>query len=65
MRESAHRRAGRMMERGLTERRTLAVVWMSASALRYVLRPGRNVELRERIPGLAHRYKRYVVGGSP
>lgn len=35
-----------LMERGLTERRALAVVRMSASALRYVPRPDRNVELR-------------------
>lgn len=35
-----------LMERGLTERRGLAVVRMSASALRYVPRPDRNVELR-------------------
>ncbi len=39
-----------LMERGLTERRALAMVRMSASALRYVPRPDRNVELRERQP---------------
>jgi len=48
--------------RGLTELRALAVVRMSASALRYVPRPDRNVGLRERILALALRHKRYVVG---
>lgn len=33
--------------KGLSERRSLAVVGMSASALRYVPRPDRNVALRE------------------
>ncbi len=51
-----------LMERGLTERRALAVVRMSASSLRYVRRPDRNVELRERILALAQRHKRYGVG---
>lgn len=50
-----------MVEKGLSERRALAVVRMSASALRYRPRPDRNVELRERIVALAHRYKRYGV----
>ncbi len=50
------------MERGLTERRALAVVRMSASALRYAPRPDRNIELRERILALAQRHKRYGVG---
>jgi putative transposase len=51
-----------MTERGLSERRALAVVGMRASALRY--RPGldRNVALRARIVALAHRYRRYGVG---
>ena len=47
-----------LMERGLTERRALAVVRMSASALRNVPRPDRNVELRERILALSQRHKR-------
>lgn len=47
---------------GLSERRALAVVRMSASAFRYAPRPDRNVELRERILALAHRHKRYGVG---
>lgn len=51
-----------LMERGLTERRALAVMRMSASALRYVPRPDRNVELRERILALAQLHKRYGVG---
>ncbi len=35
---------------------------MSASALRYVRREDRNVELSERILALAYRHKRYGVG---
>ena len=46
----------------LSERRALAVVRMSASALRYTSRPDKNVELRQRILALAQRYKRYGVG---
>lgn len=46
----------------LSERRALAVVRMSASALRYTPRPDKNVELRQRILALAQRYKRYGVG---
>lgn len=48
--------------RGLSERRALAVVRMSASAYRYTPRPDRNVDLRARILALAQRYKRYGVG---
>jgi len=51
-----------MQARGLTERRCLAIVRMSASALRYRPRPDRNVALRARIVGLAQRYRRYGVG---
>ena len=40
------------MDKGLSERRALSVVRMSASALRYAPRPDRNVELRERIVAL-------------
>ena len=50
------------VDRGLSERRALSVVRMSASALRYEPRPDRNVELRERIVALAQRHKRYGVG---
>jgi putative transposase len=49
-------------ERGLSERRGLAVMGMSASAYRYAPRPDRNGPLRERIVALAHRHKRYGVG---
>lgn len=35
---------------------------MSASALRYAPVPDRNGDLRERIVGLAHRYRRYGAG---
>ncbi len=51
-----------MVDRGLSERRALAVVCMSASAFRYTPRPDGNDELRERIVALAHRHKRYGVG---
>ena len=48
--------------RGLSERRALSVVRMSASALRKEPRPDRNVELRGRIVALAQRHRRYGVG---
>ena len=51
-----------LTERGLSERRALTVVGMSASALRYTPAPDRNVALRARIVALAHRYRRYGVG---
>lgn len=51
-----------MTERGLSERRALIVLGMSASALRYTPAPDRNVALRARIVALAHRYRRYGVG---
>jgi putative transposase len=51
-----------MRTRGLTERRSLAVVGMSASALRYQPRPDRNEALRARIVALAQRHRRYGVG---
>jgi len=38
-----------MASKGLSERRALAVVGMSASALRYSPRPDRNVALRQKI----------------
>ena len=41
-----------MVEKGLSERRALTVVRMSASALRYEPRADRNVELREQIAAL-------------
>jgi len=51
-----------MRTKGLTERRSLAIVGMSASALRYAPRPDRNQALRERIVALAQRHRRYGVG---
>ena len=51
-----------MTERGLSERRSLALAQMSASAFRYAPRPDRNVELGEQIRALANRHKRYGVG---
>src|SRR3954466_16206853 len=51
-----------MVTRGLSERRALAIVRMSAAALRYVPQPDRDVVLRERIVALAHRHKRYGAG---
>jgi putative transposase len=44
---------------GLSERRALRVLGMSASALRYVPAPDRNGPLRERIVALAQRHRRY------
>ncbi|WP_441295033.1 IS3 family transposase [Luteibacter sp. 9135] len=46
----------------LSERRSLAIAGMSASAYRYEPRPDRNVSLREMICALANRHKRYGVG---
>ena len=51
-----------LTDKGLSERRALRAARMSASAYRYQPRPDRNVALRERIVGLAHRHKRYGVG---
>ncbi len=51
-----------MVGKGLSERRSLKVIGMSASAYRYATRPDRNVELLQRIPTLAQRHKRYGVG---
>lgn len=51
-----------MTQRGLSERRSRAVVSMSASALRYQPAADRNVELRAEIVRLAQRYRRY---GAP
>lgn len=51
-----------MGTRGLSERRALAVMDMSASSLRYEPRPDQNVALRARIVALAQRHRRY---GSP
>jgi transposase InsO family protein len=48
-----------MMAKGLTERRSLRVIGMSASALRYGPRADRNVQLRQKIIALAQRHRRY------
>lgn len=51
-----------MKERGLSERRALMVLEMSASSLRYQPVSDRNEALREKIVGLAHRHRRYGAG---
>lgn len=48
--------------RGASERRALAVIGMSSSALRYYPRQDRSGEIRKRIGALAHRHRRYGVG---
>jgi hypothetical protein len=54
--------AGDGVTRGLSERRALTVVQMSAAALRYVPRPDPDPSLRDRIVALAHRHRRYGAG---
>ncbi len=51
-----------MSSKGLSERRCLRMMGMSASALRCRPRPDRNGKLRERIIALAQRHRRYGVG---
>jgi putative transposase len=51
-----------MRTKGLSERRALRIVKMSAGALRYRRRPDRNTELRQRIVTLAQRHRRYGAG---
>ena len=51
-----------MITRGLSERRALTIVRMSAAALRYVPRPDPDPGLRDRIVALAHRHRRYGAG---
>jgi len=51
-----------LKERGLSERRALGIVRMSASAYRYRPAADRNQSLRERIIALAHRHRRYGAG---
>lgn len=48
-----------MKSLGLTERRALVAVGMSASSLRYEPAADRNVDLRQTIISLAQRYRRY------
>nr|GAT42863.1 IS3 family [Mycena chlorophos] len=47
---------------GLSERRSLRVIGMSASAYRYQPAPDRNHALREQIVALAQRHRRYGSG---
>jgi len=51
-----------MTGRGLSERRSLDAVQMSASALRYAPAPDRNQWLLDKIIALAHRHRRYGAG---
>lgn len=51
-----------MINRGLSERRALRVIGMSASSYRYRPSPDRNDALRQQIVELAHRYRRYGAG---
>ena len=51
-----------MIRHGLSERRALRVIGMSASAYRYRPAPDRNQALRERIVALAQRHRRYGSG---
>ena len=48
-----------MTQQGLSERRALHVIGMSASSYRYQPAPDRDQELQERIVALAQRYRRY------
>jgi transposase InsO family protein len=51
-----------MTSQGLSERRSLHVIGMSASAYRYESAPQRNCALKEKIIVLAQRYRRYGAG---
>lgn len=51
-----------IVTRGMSERRALAIMQMSASSLRYVPRPDANGPLRAEITALAHRHRRYGAG---
>ena len=51
-----------MQGKGLSQRRSLQVIGMSASAFRYAPRADRNVELRAQIIALAQRHRRFGVG---
>ena len=52
-----------MTARGLSERRALAVVGMSASSLRYQPAPDRNLTLRRRIVALVADSARWASSG--
>ena len=51
-----------MVSRGLSERRSLRVIGMSASALRYKPACDHNCALKEKIIALAQRHRRYGAG---
>ena len=51
-----------MINHGLSERRSLRVIGMSASAYRYEPAQDRNCALKEKIIALAQRYRRYGAG---
>jgi transposase InsO family protein len=51
-----------MIVRGLSERRALRIVRMSASSRRYMPARDRNTALRAQIVALAHRHRRYGAG---
>ena len=51
-----------MTSQGVSERRALALVRMSASSLRYTPAPDTNAALRARIVALAHQHCRYGAG---
>lgn len=51
-----------MIDKGLSERRSLLVVGMSPSAFRYQPVADRNTALKERIIALAQRHRRYGAG---
>ena len=51
-----------MIDKGLSERRSLLVVGMSPSAFRYQPVADRNIALKARIIALAQRHRRYGAG---
>ena len=51
-----------LTDQGLSERRSLKVAGMSASALRYEPAQDRNATLKEQIIALAQRHRRYGAG---
>ena len=51
-----------MISSGLSERRSLRIIGMSASALRYEPAADRNCALKEKIIALAQRHRRYGSG---
>ena len=51
-----------MTARGLSERRSLRVIGMSARSFRYQMVPDRNQALREQIITLTQRHRRYGAG---